>query len=102
MNIEINTGYLDADIKTMQTQLDALRAAQTQVLRSLMEVDSMWEGAANRAFMTQTAADAKMLNGLLNSIRNLIECMEYAKEQYDTCTESVNSKISALRMSGDY
>lgn len=102
MNIEINTAYLDADTKTMQTQLEALKAAQTQVLRSLLEVDSMWEGAANQAFVAQIQVDARMLQELLKSIKNLIECLEYAKEQYNNCTEDVNSKIAALRMSGDY
>jgi uncharacterized protein YukE len=101
MNIEISTPWLDNDITRMQEQLDNLVAAKNQVYRRLESLNSMWEGAAQYIFINQTRIDETVLQGLVNNLNNLIECMQYAKSEYERCNDEVNSKIAGIRLAND-
>ena len=101
MNIEISTAWLDNDIARMQERLDNLVAAKNQVYRCLESLHAMWEGAAQYIFINQTRIDETVLQGLVNNLNNLIECMQYAKSEYEKCTDEVNSKIAGIRLSND-
>ena len=101
MNIEISTERLHADIQNMQGQLGTLQQAVRQVYGCLDELNTMWEGPANRAFRTQTSNDHAVCVEMLETIGDLIECMEYAKEQYDMCHDAVNDKINSIWLSED-
>jgi uncharacterized protein YukE len=101
MNIEISTPWLDNDITRMQEQLDNLVAAKNQVYRRLESLNSMWEGAAQYIFINQTRIDETVLQGLINNLNNLIECMQYAKSEYERCNDEVNSKIAGIRLAND-
>lgn len=101
MNIEISTPWLDNDITRMQEQLDNLVAAKNQVYRRLESLNSMWEGAAQYIFINQTRIDETVLQGLVNNLNNLIECMQYAKSEYERCNDEVNSKIAGIRLANN-
>lgn len=101
MNIEISTSWLDNDITRMQERLDNLVAAKSQVYRCLENLNAMWEGATKQIFINQTRIDEMVLRGLINNLNNLIECMQYAKSEYEKCTDEVNSKIAGIRLSND-
>ena len=101
MNIEISTPWLDNDITRMQEQLDNLVAAKNQVYRRLESLNSMWEGAAQYIFINQTRIDETVLQGLINNLNNRIECMQYAKSEYERCNDEVNSKIAGIRLAND-
>ena len=101
MNIEISTPWLDNDITRMQVQLDNLVDAKNQVYRRLEILNSMWEGAAQYIFINQTRIDETVLQGLINNLNNLIECMQYAKSEYERCNDEVNSKIAGIRLAND-
>ena len=101
MNIEISTSWLDSDIVRMQDQLDHLVAAKSQVYRCLENLNSMWEGASQYIFINQTRIDEMVLQDLINNLNNLIACMQYAKSEYEKCTDEVNSKIANIRLSND-
>ena len=101
MNIEISTEQLRSDISRMREQLDGLSRSMDQVYRCLETVNGMWEGTANTLFAAQTRQDQVELQGLIANLYDLIACMEYAKEQYDKCSEEVDSKIASIRLSND-
>lgn len=101
MNIEISTEQLNSDISTMQERLDNLIAAKDQVYRCLENLNGMWEGVAQMTFTMQTRMDYMFFQGLINNLNNLIECMEYAKSEYEKCHSEVNDKIASIRLSGD-
>ena len=101
MIIEISTPWLDNEITRMQEQLDNLVAAKNQVYRRLESLNSMWEGAAQYIFINQTRIDETVLQGLVNNLNNLIECMQYAKSEYERCNDEVNSKIAGIRLAND-
>lgn len=101
MNIEISTGQLNSDIRRMQDQLDALRNAKERVYRQLEQLNTMWDGNANSVFMAQTRVDEQVMQEMLENLNDLISCMEFASQEYDRCTEEVDSKIASIRLSGD-
>lgn len=101
MNIEISTEHLNRDIAKMQERLDNLIAAKDQVYRCLENLNGMWEGSAKQSFNLQTRIDYMFFQGLINNLKNLIECMEYAHGEYGKCHSDVNDRIASIRLSGD-
>lgn len=102
MNIAISTEQLGLDTNAVREQIEALGAAKDQVIRCLNDLSAMWEGPAHSIFMSQVLVDAEMLQGLIANLKNLADCMEYAKNEYQSCAESVSEKIQSLSLSGDY
>lgn len=101
MRIEIDTRQLSADIKTVEDRKNALSEARGQVFRCMEQVNAMWEGEAHDRFLRQMAADDRMLLELQGNIENLIECMKFARNEYDKCTDTVADKIAQIRLSSD-
>lgn len=101
MNIEISTPQLANDIRKMCDQRDNLVSAKTQVYRCLESLNTMWDGIAHMVFVNQTRMDEMVLQSLIASLNNLIECMEFAQNEYERCTDEVNSKIASIRLSND-
>ena len=101
MNIEISTGHLGSDIRAISSQVDDLNAAKEQAMACLNNLNAMWEGAAHDAFVQQCAMDQIMMNNLISKLRNLVECLEYAKSEYEQCNEDVLDKIASIRLSND-
>lgn len=101
MNIEISTPYLNADISRMRESLDALVTAKTQVYRCLENLSTMWDGPAHSTFTAQTRTDEMELQGLISELDDLISCLRFASQEYDRCTDEVDSKIASIRLSND-
>lgn len=99
MIIEIDTDRLNADIAQMQAHLEELNAAQERIYGSLETLRSMWQGPAQMAFYSQTRTDRVALQGLMRNLKNLIECMEYAKAEYNRCGDEVQERIAAIWLS---
>ena len=101
MKIEISTEQLNADISKMKEEKEALVQARNNVFTCLEKINAMWEGQAHDIFVLQVVRDTAVMNDLLSNIDNLIDCMSYAKTEYDKCTQDVKQKIAALRLSSD-
>lgn len=59
----------------------------------------MWQGPAQTAFYLQTQIDQAALMGLMQNLNNLVECMEYAKAEYERCGGEVQEKVAAICLS---
>lgn len=101
MNIEISTPRLGNDISRMQEKLDSLIRAKEQVYRCLESLNGMWEGSAKDVFMAQTRIDETVLQSMIENLSHLIECMEYARGEYERCSDEVDSKIASIRLAND-
>ncbi len=98
--IEISTERLQDDIDRM-TECEGRARRQTQKMFAAMkELDSMWDGPANEAFRRQFEADYRTMLGLCDEVRALIECMEFAKKEYDQCEAAVYAAVAALNIEG--
>lgn len=100
MIIEIDTERLNVDITDMREHLEELDRAQQQIYRCLENLKAMWQGPAQMRFYAQTQIDQATLRGLMGNLENLVQCMEYAKNEYNRCSNEVQEKIAAIRLAG--
>ncbi len=94
--IDINTESLSKDIESLQITLNSVKEEMRDVFTKIQELDMMWDGPANQEFMKQFGADSTFMTELCSTIQALLECMEYARKQYDSCDDAVRSMISSI------
>lgn len=96
--ITINTDTLASDIAELNSALETARRTLSDMFTQIQELDAMWEGPANDEFNKQFANDHENAKGLCATVESLIACMEYAREQYNSCENQVNGIVSAIRI----
>lgn len=101
MNIEISTPRLENDIRSLQENLERLSVAKDRVYQCLENLDSMWTGIAKEVFKTQVRTDAAVFLSLISNLNNMIDCMTYARTEYEKCNDEVESKIARIRLAND-
>lgn len=94
--ITVDTSILAGDIDELQTALANAQRQLEEMFDKVAELDTMWDGPANEAFNRQFGNDHENAKNLCKTIASLIECMVYAKEQYDLCENEVNDIVSAI------
>lgn len=96
--ITINTDTLASDIAELNSALETARRTLSDMFTQIQELDAMWDGPANDEFNKQFANDHENAKGLCATVKSLIACMEYAREQYNSCENQVNGIVSAIRI----
>lgn len=96
--ISINTDSLTADIAELNRTLAMARKELNDMFTQIQELDAMWDGPANETFNRQFANDYENAKGLCATVQSLIECMQYAREQYNSCENQVNTIVSAINI----
>lgn len=96
--ITINTDTLASDIAELNSALETARRTLGDMFTQIQELDAMWDGPANDEFNKQFANDHENAKGLCATVESLIACMEYAREQYNSCENQVNGIVSAIRI----
>ena len=94
--ISINTSTLAVDIETLQQRLDEIRNDLDKMYSAVLVLDTMWDGPANAAFNTQFNKDKDDMTELCNTIQKIIDCMEYAKKEYNSCEAEVSGIIDSI------
>ena len=96
MEIAVNTSTLANDIDELRTALTSARAQLDDMFNQVTELDTMWDGPANEEFNRQFGNDYENAKNLCKTIDSIIECMVFAKDQYNICENDVNSIVSAI------
>lgn len=94
--IAINTSTLANDIDALQNALASARAQLDDMFNQVAELDTMWDGPANEEFNRQFGNDYENAKNLCKTIESIIECMKFARNQYNTCENEVNHIVSAI------
>ena len=94
--IEIETNTLATDIGELTNELEVARKYIQTMATDMTELDTMWDGPANQVFMMQFQNDVQYAEEICGMLQKLIECMEYAKKQYDSCESEVSSLIASI------
>lgn len=94
--ISINTSTLATDIETLQQRLKEIRDDLAKMYNAVHVLDSMWDGPANAAFNIQFNKDREDMTELCNTIQKIIDCMDYAKKEYNSCEVEVSSIINSI------
>lgn len=96
--ITVDTSVLAIDIHELQAALIAARAQLKDMFQQMAELNIMWNGPANAEFNRQFRNDHERMADLCKAVEQLIDCMGYARDQYNACENEVNSIVSAIRM----
>lgn len=94
--IEVETPSLEGGVNELKTALDNMKKHVTEVYEGVQELDAMWDGPANEAFVKQFTDDYNACMELYEELAELVECMRYAREEYDRCEQSVGSLIDGI------
>ncbi len=94
--ITVNTSTLAGDINELRTTLSTAKTQLNDMFNQVAELDTMWDGPANEEFNRQFGNDFENAKNLCKTIESLLECMEFAKNQYNLCENEVNSIVSAI------
>lgn len=94
--ITVNTWTLSGDIETLQQQLNVIRADMDKMYEAVRVLDGMWDGPANQAFNVQFNSDRNDMLELCNIVQKIIDCMEYAKKEYNSCEADVGSIVASI------
>lgn len=94
--IAVNTSTLSNDINALQSALASARAQLDNMFNQVAELDTMWDGPANAEFNRQFGNDYENAKNLCKTIESIIECMKFARDQYNSCENEVNSIVSAI------
>lgn len=94
--IAVNTSTLAGDIGELRETLSNAKAQLEDMFNQVKELDTMWDGPANIEFNQQFSNDYENAKNICATIESLIECMEFAKNEYNSCENEVNSIVSAI------
>lgn len=96
--IATNTNTMSNDIEELRAILDKSKKLMDNVMGQMAELDAMWDGAANEAFNLQIRNDQAFANEVFEAINDFIDCMNYAKNEYNKCENEVSEIIGTIRI----
>lgn len=96
--MEIESRRLQGDIEKLKMHLNGMRQTGNRMMSDINALSAMWEGEAKNAFTAQFRSDYETLNAMAKVVEELIGNLEYAREQYDVCENSVASIINGIRV----
>ena len=93
----VNTLTLKSEIDSIAMELQSIRKDIETMFGEIQTLDSMWDGEASEAFKIQFMNDKSSLESFCDTVKSLIESMEFAKGAYDKCEAGIGDTISAVR-----
>ena len=96
--ISVNTNSLSKDIETLKTNLNAIKKDLGTMYDRVKVLDAGWEGPANAEFNRQFEADRKNMEAVCTTVERIIQNLEYARKEYDSCEKSVESIVAAIKI----
>ena len=94
--IAINTSTLRGDINELKQSLATARKQMESMFDQVAELDTMWDGPANAEFNNQFRNDYENMKNLCKTVESLIECMEFARDQYNLCENEVSGIVDSI------
>lgn len=96
--IEIDTEQLKRDTQELQSNEKSAESALQEMVQEVNELNTMWSGKANQAFRTQFNKDVELMTELLEKMKRLAECMEFASTEYVKCEQEVRTLVDGIRI----
>lgn len=97
VNFEVNLTNLNSDINSARQNLSYIENNIKSMFDEIKELDTMWDGEANESFNVQFNSDYQMMLDVCKNIERIISSMEFAKQEYSKCENSVSSAVRAMK-----
>ncbi|MBQ8982071.1 MAG: WXG100 family type VII secretion target [Lachnospiraceae bacterium] len=94
--IAVNTNVLDQDIKKIDADLKSIRTELGKLNDEIKELDTMWDGQANKAFVKQYSDDYTAMIGLLDDLVRYSSTLVTAKDTYNKCEQNVDEIVRSI------
>lgn len=94
----IDTGILVKDISELKNSLDNAKKQLEEMRGGIEALNGCWSGSAHDSFVIQFSRDYETAKEHLATVDFLIESMQNARVQYDSCESEVNGIIDAIRI----
>ena len=95
--IGVDLEKMGKDIQTLTDNIKTIREDINQLFCIVEELDSMWDGQANEAFMNQFNQDNENFKIVCDNVEGMIKEMNEARNEYIKCEEYVGSEIDTLK-----
>ena len=95
--IGVNTITLKSEIESIDSELQSIKTDIETMFAEFQTLDSMWDGEASEAFKIQFVQDKASLESFCDTVKSLINSMEFAKGAYDKCEAGISDTISGIR-----
>ena len=96
--IEINTVTLLRDIDILETKMGELDGQTEKMFSAISDLDTMWDGPASEAFKEQFQLDYQSCKEMSKVLKDLVESLKHARQEYDTCEQNVEDLIRAIQI----
>lgn len=96
--IATNTLTMSSDIVSFRSSLAAVERQLNNLEKTNTELDSMWDGPANETFKSYFAKNFEKSKRMLQTVNSIVDCIEYARKEYDKCEGEVSSIIASIRV----
>ncbi len=96
--IVIHTGRLNREIENLKRLLKRIEDDRNKMVQEVQELNCMWQGPSNEAFNIQFRSDSEAFVHLCKTLREMIQAMEHAKQEYEVCDNRVNILVNALKI----
>lgn len=94
--IGTNTQRLADGFLTLNECFAAVKEQWNRMYALAEELQMMWEGAAQKEFHRQFLLDYENAKDTMREVETMLECLGYARGQYECCEEKIREKIAAL------
>ena len=95
---EVDTVQLNNSAEALREKLAALRIQFSAMSQSVAELSGLWEGTAKQAFQVQFDKDYADFEDYCKSVSELIDSLETASREYDSCEDKVRAAVDAVRV----
>ena len=96
--IKVDTNQMGKDIDMLKNSLQAIKSGSNMMYDQVRALDASWDGTANQAFNQQFSRDRNDMESICNTIEGVIQSMEYAKKEYETCEAEISAIIEQIKV----
>ncbi len=96
--LKIETDRLSSDIKSISSNIEALKRCISRTESALSRLNFMWEGAAKKAFTTSAERDIQEMRDVLNTLVKYRDSLEQANKTYNSAAANAESMIRSIKI----
>lgn len=95
--IAVDMDMMHHSARDLQDTLDKIKAEIGSMFLEIEEFTGMWDGSAHEDFLKQLWQDKQKMQEFENAAKKLVECMEYAEKEYQSCENAVSSIVHTIQ-----
>ena len=96
--IAVDTDMMHNSVRDLHDALDKMKAEIESLFLEIEEFTGMWDGPVHKDFLKQIWQDKQKMKEFENAAERLVEYMEYAEKEYQSCENTVSSIVHTIQI----